>query len=127
MKSVLTKEEYESINGYFNACNYVSAASLYLRDNALLRRPLTFDDIKPKLVGHWGSAPGQNFIYAHCDRVIKKYDLNMMYIIGPGHAVQSVMTNTYFDDYNTLNPNNKIIAPKGVCYCLAVKKIFNYI
>ena len=88
MKSVLTKEEYESINGYFNACNYVSAASLYLRDNALLRRPLTFDDIKPKLVGHWGSAPGQNFIYAHCDRVIKKYDLNMMYISGPGHAGQ---------------------------------------
>ncbi len=97
MKSVLTKEEYESINGYFNACNYVSAASLYLKDNALLKRPLTFDDIKPKLVGHWGSAPGQNFIYAHCNRVIKKYDLNMMYISGPGHAGQSVMTNTYFE------------------------------
>ena len=94
MKSVLTKEEYESINGYFNACNYVSAASLYLKDNALLKRPLTFDDIKPKLVGHWGSAPGQNFIYAHCDMAIKKYDLNKMYISGPGHAGQSVMTNT---------------------------------
>ncbi len=96
-KNVLTEKELKAIDGYFRAANYVSAASLYLKDNVLLKRPLEFKDIKSKLVGHWGSAPGQNFAYAHCNRVIKKYDLDMMWIAGPGHAGQATMTNTYFE------------------------------
>ena len=83
---ILIEKELKAIDGYFRAANYVSAASLYLKDNPLLKRPLEFKDIKSKLVGHWGSAPGQNFVYAHCNRVIKKYDVNMMWISGPGHA-----------------------------------------
>ena len=94
---VLTEEELKAIDGYFRAANYVSAASLYLKDNALLKRPLQFSDIKSKLVGHWGSAPGQNLVYAHCNRVIQKYHLNMMWISGPGHAGQATMVNTYFE------------------------------
>ena len=94
---ILTEKELKAIDGYFRAANYVSAASLYLKDNALLKRPLKFSDIKRKLVGHWGSAPGQNFVYAHCNRVIQKYHLNMMWISGPGHAGQATMVNTYFE------------------------------
>ncbi len=97
MTKVLNEKELKAIDGYFRAVNYVSAASLYLKDNALLKRPLKFEDIKSKLIGHWGSAPGQNFVYAHCNRVIKKYNLNMMWISGPGHSGQATMTNTYFE------------------------------
>lgn len=95
--NTLTKEELLGIDGYFRAANYISAASLYLKDNALLKRPLEFSDIKSKLVGHWGSAPGQNFIYAHCNRVISKYNLNMIWISGPGHAGQATMSNVYLE------------------------------
>ena len=70
---------------------------MYLKDNVLLKRPLKFEDVKSKLIGHWGSAPGQNFIYTHCDRIIKKYHLNMMWISGPGHSGQATMSNTYFE------------------------------
>ena len=97
MTKVLSELELKAIDGYFRAVNYVSAASLYLKDNALLKRPLTFEDIKSKLIGHWGSAPGQNFVYTHCDRIIKKYNLNMMWISGPGHSGQATMANTYFE------------------------------
>lgn len=97
MEKVLNDTELKAIDGYFRATNYVSAAALYLKDNALLKRPLQFSDIKSKLVGHWGSAPGQNFVYAHCDRVIVKYGLNMIWISGPGHSGQATMSNTYFE------------------------------
>lgn len=96
-KLTLSKDELKAMDGYFRATNYLSAASLYLKDNPLLERPLLFSDIKSKLVGHWGSAPGQNFIYAHCNRVITKYNLNMMWISGPGHAGQATMSNVYFE------------------------------
>ena len=97
MTKVLNEKELKAINGYFRAVNYVSAASLYLKDNVLLKRPLKFEDVKSKLIGHWGSAPGQNFVYTHCDRIIKKYHLNMMWISGPGHSGQATMSNTYFE------------------------------
>ena len=93
----LTKEMLEKIDGYFRAANYLSVAQLYLKDNPLLERKLTFDDIKPKLVGHWGTVPGQNFAYVHLNRVIKKYNLNMIYICGPGHGGQAVVSNTYLE------------------------------
>ncbi len=96
-KVALNEEELKKIDGYFRATNYISAAALYLKDNPLLKRPLSFDDIKSKLVGHWGSAPGQNFVYAHCNRVIDKYHLNMLWISGPGHAGQATMSNVYLE------------------------------
>ena len=103
---ILSEEELELINGYFNATNYLSAACLYLKDNVLLKKPLEYSDIKSKLVGHWGSAPAQNFCYVHCNRVIKKYDLNMIWISGPGHAGQATMVNSYLEKtYSEVYPD----------------------
>jgi len=96
-KLTLNEEELKAMDGYFRATNYISAAALYLKENPLLERPLEFRDLKAKLVGHWGSAPGQNFVYAHCNRVISKYNLNMMWISGPGHAGQATMSNVYLE------------------------------
>ena len=84
--NILSDEELKNIDAYFRACNYLSVGQLYLLDNPLLKRPLSRDDLKKKIVGHWGTTPGQNFIYAHLSRVIKKYDLNMIYVSGPGHG-----------------------------------------
>ena len=96
-KLTLKEEELKEIDGYFRAANYISAASLYLKDNPLLKRKLEFSDIKSKLVGHWGSAPGQNFVYAHCNRMISKYHLHMMWVSGPGHSGQATMGNVYLE------------------------------
>jgi xylulose-5-phosphate/fructose-6-phosphate phosphoketolase len=96
MKNI-TKEELELVDKYFNAANYLSVAQLYLLDNPLLERPLELHDIKCKLVGHWGTVPGQNFIWAHLNRLIVKYDLNMIYISGPGHGGNSQIANTYLE------------------------------
>ncbi len=93
----LDNESLNKMDAYFRAANYLSAAQLYLKDNPLLRKKLSFDDIKPKLVGHWGTVPGQNFIYVHLNRVIKKYNLNMIYVCGPGHGGQALVTNTYLE------------------------------
>ena len=90
-------KELRLLDAYFRASNYLSVGQLYLIDNPLLRRQLTFDDIKKKLVGHWGTVPGQNFIYTHLNRIIKKYDLNMIYISGPGHGGNSLIANTYLE------------------------------
>lgn len=89
--------EFKVLDEYFRVVNYLSCAMIYLKSNALLRKPLEMDDIKKKLVGHWGSAPGQNFIYAHLNRVINKYDLNMIYISGPGHSGQAMVVNSYIE------------------------------
>ena len=105
-EQVLTNEEIKKMNKYFNALNYLSVGQLYLLDNPLLRRPLDFKDIKPNLVGHWGTAPGQNFIYMHLNRVIKKYDLNMLYISGPGHGGEAMVANVYLEGtYSEVYPN----------------------
>ena len=89
--------EFKVLDEYFRVVNYLSCAMIYLKSNALLRKPLELDDIKKKLVGHWGSAPGQNFVYAHLNRVINKYDLNMIYISGPGHSGQAMVANSYIE------------------------------
>src|SRR5262245_25373404 len=86
MPDVLSKEELEVIDAYWRAANYLSVGQIYLYDNPLLRKPLSKDHVKPRLLGHWGTTPGLNFIYAHLNRVIKKYDLNMIYVAGPGHG-----------------------------------------
>ena len=101
----LKKDELILINKYFNAANYLSVAQLYLLDNPLLRRPLSINDVKPNVVGHWGTAPGQNFIYVHLNRIIKKYNLNMMYISGPGHGGEAMIANSYLDgSYSKIYP-----------------------
>lgn len=98
--------ELERLDGYFRAANYISACQLYLLDNPLLKRPLKASDIKKKIVGHWGTVPGQNFIYTHLDRVINKYDLDMIYISGPGHGGNFMIANTYLEgSYTEKYPN----------------------
>ena len=99
-------KELKKIDAYFRAANYLSACQLYLLDNPLLKRKLTLKDIKPNIVGHWGTAPGQNFIYTHLNRVIKKYNLNMIYIAGPGHGGQAFVSNTYLEgSYSEIYPS----------------------
>ena len=105
------KENYSSqsyfnkLDKYFRAANYLSVAQLYLLDNPLLRRPLEKKDVKKKIVGHWGTVSGQNFVYAHCNRVINKYDLNMMLISGPGHGGNFFLANSYLEGrYSEIYP-----------------------
>ena len=95
--AVLTKKELILMDEYFRVLNYLSVAQLYLLDNPLLRRELTMDDVKPNVVGHWGTAPGQNFIYMHLNRIIKKYNLKMIYLSGPGHGGQAMIANNYLE------------------------------
>ena len=100
------KDELELINKYFNAANYLSVGQLYLLDNPLLKRELKITDIKRNIVGHFGTVPGQNLIYTHLNRVIKKYDLNMIYISGPGHGGNALVSNTYLEGtYSEIYPN----------------------
>lgn len=89
--------EIERLDAYFRTANYLSACQLYLLDNPLLKRPLKKEDIKKKIVGHWGTVPGQNFVYTHLNRIINKYDLNMIYISGPGHGGNFMIANTYIE------------------------------
>ena len=90
-------EDLERIDAYWRAANYLSVGQLYLRANPLLREPLTLDHIKRTQVGHWGTTPGQNFIYAHLNRVIRKHDVEMIYLCGPGHGGPAVVANAYLD------------------------------
>ena len=102
----ITEKELLLLDAYFRASNYLSVGQLYLLDNPLLKRKLTLDDIKRKLVGHWGTVPGQNFIYTHLNRIIKKYNLNMIYVSGPGHGGNSQIANTYLEgSYSEIYPN----------------------
>ena len=89
----ITDNEVELIDKYVRAANYLSACQLYLLDNPLLNRPLKIEDVKRKIVGHWGTVPGQNFIYAHLNRMITKYDLNMIYVSAPGHGGNAIVSN----------------------------------
>jgi hypothetical protein len=82
----LTPELLRKMDAYWRGANYLSLGQIYLYDNPLLKRPLTLADVKHMLLGHWGTTPGQNFIYVHLNRVIKKYDLDMIYVSGPGHG-----------------------------------------
>ena len=107
MKSdVLTPVQLQKLDAYWRAANYLSVGQMYLRDNPLLKRPLAAADVKHMLLGHWGTTPGQNFIYAHLNRVIKQFDLDMIYISGPGHGGPAVVANTYLEGtYSEIYPN----------------------
>ena len=105
-KQPLSQEMLEKMNAYWRAANYLSAGQLYLLDNPLLKEPLTMDQIKKKIVGHWGTVPGQNFIYVHCNREIKRYDLDMILLSGPGHGGNFLIANTYLEgSYSEVYPN----------------------
>ena len=105
-KQTLGADELRKINAYWRAANYLSVGQIYLLDNALLREPLTIEHVKPRLLGHWGTTPGLNFIYAHLNRVIKRDDLNVIYICGPGHGGPGIVANTYLEGtYSEFYPN----------------------
>src|SRR5690348_16032353 len=93
----LSHEELRKTNAYWRAANYLSVGQIYLYDNPLLREPLKPEHVKPCLLGHWGTTPGLNFIYVHFNRIIKKFDLNVIYITGPGHGGPGLVANTYLE------------------------------
>ena len=102
----LTPEELRKTNAYWRAANYLSVGQIYLYANPLLREPLRLEHVKPRLLGHWGTTPGLNFIYAHLNRAIKKYDLSVIYICGPGHGGPGMVANTYLEGtYTELYPD----------------------
>jgi xylulose-5-phosphate/fructose-6-phosphate phosphoketolase len=93
----LDEDELRRIDAYWRAANYLSVGQIYLLDNPLLRRELTADDVKPRLLGHWGTTPGLNFVYAHLNRLIKQHDLDAIYVAGPGHGGPGIVANTYLE------------------------------
>ena len=104
--NVLDPDELQKMNAYWRAANYLSVGQIYLYNNPLLREPLQAEHIKPRLLGHWGTTPGLNFIYVHLNRLIKKYDLNAIYVAGPGHGGPGLVANTYLEGtYSEVYPN----------------------
>ncbi|TML99733.1 MAG: phosphoketolase family protein [Actinobacteria bacterium] len=102
----LAPAELDRLNAYWRAANYLSVGQIYLLDNPLLREPLTLEHVKPRLLGHWGTTPGLNLVYAHLNRVIKGRDLNMIYVIGPGHGGPAIVANTYLEgSYGEIYPD----------------------
>ena len=102
----VSEETLRHIDAYWRAANYLSVGELYLLDNPLLRSKLTMDDVKKKIVGHWGTVPGQNFVYSHLNRVITQYDLDMIYISGPGHGGNAMVAQDWLDgSYTEIYPN----------------------
>jgi xylulose-5-phosphate/fructose-6-phosphate phosphoketolase len=102
----LSNDQLLNIDAYWRAANYLSVGQIYLLDNPLLKKPLELKHVKPRLLGHWGTTPGQNFLYVHLNRVIKQYDLNMIYIAGPGHGGPALVANTYLEGtYSEIYPN----------------------
>ena len=97
MSAILSTRQIELIDAYWRACNYLALGMIYLRDNPLLREPLKADHIKNRLLGHFGSDPGQSFVWVHLNRLIKEYDLDVLYISGPGHGAPAVFANAYLE------------------------------
>jgi len=105
-KGPLSPDVLDKMNAYWRAANYLSVGQIYLKDNPLLERPLTLDDVKPRLLGHWGTTPGLNFLYVHWNRLIRERNLNMLYIIGPGHGGPGLVANTYLEgSYTEIYPH----------------------
>ena len=109
----LSAAERALIDAYWRAANYLSVGQIYLFDNPLLKQPLTKDHIKPRLLGHWGTTPGLNFIYVHLNRMIRKHDLNMIYVIGPGHGGPGIVANAYLEGcllYTSPSPRDGLLS-----------------
>src|ERR1051325_4801249 len=106
MPETISNELLRKIDAYWRAANYLSVGQIYLYDNPLLKKPLAKEHIKPRLLGHWGTTPGLNFIYVHLNRVIREHDLDMIYITGPGHGGPAVVANAYLEGtYGEIYPN----------------------
>jgi xylulose-5-phosphate/fructose-6-phosphate phosphoketolase len=106
MANALSDKERTLIDAYWRAANYLSVGQIYLYDNPLLKQPLSKEHIKPRLLGHWGTTPGLNFLYVHLNRVIRKYDLDMIYVTGPGHGGPALVANAYLEGtYSEVYPN----------------------
>ncbi|MGE3873956.1 MAG: phosphoketolase, partial [Parvibaculaceae bacterium] len=104
--SRLTEGEARAIDTYWRAANYLTVGQIYLLDNPLLREPLRLEHIKPRLLGHWGTSPGLNFIYTHLNRIIRQRDADMIYVCGPGHGGPAMVANTYLEGtYSELYPD----------------------
>src|ERR1700686_4113047 len=105
-QKTLEPEMLRNIDAYWRAANYLSVGQIYLCDNPLLKEPLALTHVKRMLLGHWGTTPGQNFLYTHLNRIIKKYDLDMIYISGPGHGGPAVVGSTYLEGtYSEIYPD----------------------
>src|SRR5438552_2064342 len=103
---VLPRQELQAMDAYWRAANYLSVGQIYLYDNPVIREPLGKEHVKPRLLGHWGTTPGLNFLYVHLNRLIKKYDLNMIYVIGPGHGGPGLVAHSYLEGtYTEIYPN----------------------
>src|SRR3982751_4790340 len=106
MPDVLSHAEKSLIDAYWRAANYLSVGQIYFYDNPLLKEPLSQDHIKPRLLGHWGTTPGLNFLYVHANRLIKKHDLSALYIAGPGHGGPGLVAHTYLEGtYSEVYPD----------------------
>lgn len=106
MPDILSKEQLNALNSYWRAANYLSVGQIYLYDNPLLKKPLELEHIKPRLLGHWGTTPGLNFIYIHLNRIIKAQDIDVIFIAGPGHGGPGLVANTYLEGtYSEVYPN----------------------
>src|SRR6476469_7510059 len=97
LSPTLSESELELINAYWRAANYLSVGQIYLLDNPLLREPLQAEHVKPRLLGHWGTTPGLNFLYAHLNRAIVQRDLDAMFVTGPGHGGPALVANSYLE------------------------------
>src|SRR5579859_7253563 len=97
MNTPLSQQLLTNIDAYWRAANYLSVGQIYLLENPLLKSPLKLEHVKPRLLGHWGTTPGQNFVYVHLNRVIKEHDLDMIYISGPGHGGPALVANVYLE------------------------------
>ena len=108
MDQPLSPDLLRKMDAYWRAANYLSVGQIYLHDNPLLSEPLRLEHIKPRLLGHWGTTPGLNFIYVHLNRVIKEHDLNVIYITGPGHGGPGLVANTYLEGtYSEIYPEHR--------------------
>ena len=106
MSEALSAEQLQLMNAYWRAVNYLSVGQIYLYDNPLLKEPLKIEHIKPRLLGHWGTTPGLNYIYVHLNRIIKEHDLSVLYIAGPGHGGPAIVANTYLEGtYSEVYPH----------------------
>src|ERR1700726_1531535 len=110
MPDTLSPDLVRKMDAYWRAANYLRFGQIYLQDNPLLESPLKLADIKPRLLGHWGTTPGLNFLYVHLNRLIKENDLNMIYVIGPGHGGPGLVAQTYLE-------GGRSTRPLPVCRC----------
>lgn len=109
-------KDHESIDNYLRAANYLTAAQIFLHDNFLMERPLSKEDIKPRLLGHWGTGPGINFVYAHLSQLIKRKKLNMMFVLGPGHGFPALQANLFLEKSLEKFYPNAVHSYEGIAY-----------